>query len=90
MNRYAGKPSFMTDDAIAEAAAEFARKHAEKMKERNQAEQQNNAANNKDEGRKPYLKITKGRLGTKVRKQNDGDDVVVKQTMERDIKGMED
>ena len=31
MNRMAGKPQFMTDDAIAEAAAEFARRNAEKL-----------------------------------------------------------
>jgi Rps23 Pro-64 3,4-dihydroxylase Tpa1-like proline 4-hydroxylase len=38
MNRMAGKPSFMTDESIAEAAAEFARKDAEKKMRKNQAE----------------------------------------------------
>jgi len=36
MNRKAGKPDFMTDESIAEAAAEFARKDAEKKLKRNQ------------------------------------------------------
>jgi len=35
MNRMAGKPSFMTDESIAEAAAEFARKDAEKKLKKN-------------------------------------------------------
>lgn len=40
MNRMAGKPEFMTNDAIALAAAEFAKKDAEKKRLRNAAEQQ--------------------------------------------------
>lgn len=91
MNRMAGKPQFMTDDAIAEAAAEFARRNAEKLRERNQAnEQQQQTKKGEGDARKPYLKITKGRLGTKIRKKDDDGEVVQKQTMERDIKGMED
>jgi hypothetical protein len=93
MNRMAGKPEFMTDESIALAAAEFAKKDAEKKRLRN-AEELKNQANvgNGDEGkRKPYLKLTKGRLGTKVRK-SDNDDGGAKQNMqmERDIKGMEE
>jgi hypothetical protein len=88
MNRMAGKPQFMTDESIAEAAAEFAAKDAEKKMKRN-AQEQVSQVNKGEEGkRKPYLKLTKGRLGTKVSKKDDGD-VVVAQVMERDIQGME-
>ena len=76
MNRMAGKPDFMTDESIALAAAEFAAKDAEKKLRRNQEELKNQQTNSKgEEGkRKPYLKITKGRLGTKRRtKDDDGD-----------------
>jgi hypothetical protein len=38
MNRMAGKPEFMTNDAIALAAAEFAKRDAEKKRLRNAAE----------------------------------------------------
>jgi hypothetical protein len=89
MNRMAGKPQFMTDDAIAEAAAEFARRNAEKLAQRNQQNEQQQQTKKEGDARKPYLKITKGRLGTKIRKKDD-DVVIEKQTMERDIKGMED
>ena len=94
MNRMAGKPEFMTDESIALAAAEFAKKDAEKKLRRNQEELKNQQANTKgEEGkRKPFLKLTKGRLGTKIRKKDDGDDVGQqnKGMMERDIKGMEE
>jgi len=93
MNRMAGKPDFMTDDAIAKAAEEFARKDAEKKLRRNQEELKNQQQNNKgEEGkRKPFLKLTKGRLGTKVRKaDNDGEMGKQNMQMERDIKGMEE
>ena len=76
MNRMAGKPEFMTDESIALAAAEFAKKDAEKKLRRNMEEMKNQATNNKgEEGkRKPYLKLTKGRLGTKIRKKDDDGD----------------
>ena len=91
MNRMAGKPEFMTNDAIALAAAEFAKRDAEKKRLRNAAEQQNQTATKGDEGkRKPYLKLTKGRLGTKVRKKDDDDGATKVVQMERDIKGMEE
>lgn len=92
MNRMAGKPEFMTDESIALAAAEFAEKDALKKRLRN-AEELKNQANNStgDEGkRKPYLKLTKGRLGTKIRKKDDDDGVKQNVQMERDIKGMEE
>ena len=38
MNRMPGKPEFLTDDAIALAAAEFAKRDAEKKRLRNAAE----------------------------------------------------
>lgn len=89
MNRMAGKPKFMDDQSIALAAAEFARKDAEKKARKNLAEQQQNT-NKQDEGkRKPYLKLTKGRLGTKVRKKDDDGAGIQVQQMERDIQGME-
>lgn len=93
MNRMAGKPEFMTDESIALAAAEFARKDAEKKLRRNMEELKNQANNAKgEEGkRKPYLKLTKGRLGTKIRKKDDdGDMGKQNMNMERDIKGMEE
>lgn len=92
MNRMAGKPEFMTDESIALAAAEFAAKDAEKKLRRNQEELKNQTQNNKgEEGkRKPYLKLTKGRLGTKIRKKDEDDKPQNTQTMERDIKGMEE
>lgn len=92
MNRKAGKPEFMTDDAIALAAAEFAKRDAEKKALRNAAEQQTNTVTKGDEGkRKPYLKLTKGRLGTKIRKKDDDDGAANKNVqMDRDIKGMEE
>ena len=72
MNRMAGKPSFMTDESIAEAAAEFARKDLEKKLKRNREEAQQQNTNKGEEGkRKPYLKLTKGRLGSKIRKKDD-------------------
>jgi hypothetical protein len=89
----AGKPEFMTDESIALAAAEFARKDAEKKLRRNMEELKNQANNAKgEEGkRKPYLKLTKGRLGTKIRKKDDdGDMGKQNMNMERDIKGMEE
>ena len=89
MNRMAGKPEFMTDESIALAAAEFARKDAEKKLRRNMEELKNQANNAKgEEGkRKPYLKLTKGRLGTKIRKKDDdGDMGKQNMNMERDIK----
>lgn len=90
MNRMAGKPEFMTDASIAEAAAEFARKDAEKKLKKNQAEQQQTNTNKGEEGkRKPYLKLTKGRLGTKVRKKDDDGAGVQVQQVEREIAGMD-
>ena len=57
-------------------------------------EELKNQANNAkgEEGkRKPYLKLTKGRLGTKIRKKDDdGDMGKQNMNMERDIKGMEE
>jgi len=90
MNRMAGKPQFMTDASIAEAAAEFARKDAEKKLKKNQAEQQQQNTNKGEEGkRKPYLKLTKGRLGTKVRKKDDDGAGVQVQQVEREIAEMD-
>ena len=90
MNRKAGKPDFMTDESIAEAAAEFARKDAEKKLKRNREEQQQQNTNKGEEGkRKPYLKLTKGRLGSKIRKKDDDGSAVQVQQMERDIQGMD-
>jgi len=77
MNRKAGKPSFMTDDAIALAAEEFARKDAEKKLARMKTEAVTQTNKGEEGKRKPYLKLTKGRLGTKVRKKDDGEVVQV-------------
>jgi hypothetical protein len=94
MNRTAGKPEFMTDESIALAAAEFAAKDAEKKARRNAEELSKQANVGKgDEGkRKPYLKLTKGRLGTKIRKKDDDGDAGAgnKGMADREIKGMEE
>ena len=94
MNRTAGKPEFMTDESIALAAAEFAAKDAEKKARRNAEELSKQAVTGKggEEGkRKPYLKLTKGRLGTKIRKKDDDGDANAKQNFaQHDIKGMEE
>jgi hypothetical protein len=46
--------------------------------------------NKGEEGkRKPYLKLTKGRLGTKVRKKDDDGAGVVMQQVDREITGMD-
>ena len=94
MNRTAGKPEFMDDESIALAAAEFAAKDAEKKARRNAEELSKQAVAGKggEEGkRKPYLKLTKGRLGTKIRKKDDDGDANAKQNFaQHDIKGMEE
>ena len=77
MNRKAGKPKFMTDDAIALAAEEFERRDREKKLARMKTEQVQQTNKGEEGKRKPYLKITKGRLGTKIRKKDDGELVVV-------------
>lgn len=74
MNRMCGKPEFMDNDAIALAAQEFADKEAEKKARKNADELAKQATKNTNEGaRKPQIKITKGKLGTKVRKAAGGD-----------------
>jgi hypothetical protein len=95
MNRTAGKPEFMTDESIALAAAEFAAKYEKKLAEKNAKElsKQTTVGGKGEEGkRKPYLKLTKGRLGTKIRKKDDGGDANAtnKGFAERDIIGMEE
>ncbi len=72
MNRIAGKPEFWDNDAISLAVEEFAKKEADKKARRNAEQQSQVNTNNKEEGkRKPYIKITKGKLGTKMRKAAD-------------------
>jgi len=72
MNRMPGKPEFMDNDAIALAVEEFAKKEMEKKARRDAAEKSQVQSTGKDEGkRKPYIKITKGKLGTKMRKAAD-------------------
>jgi len=95
MNRQATKPEFLDDDSIMEAAAEFAAKDAEKKARRDAEELSKLQANTKDnEGkRKPYLKITKGRLGMKTKKKDPEEEArlaAAQKTQARDIKGMEE
>lgn len=69
LNRMCGKPEFMDNDAIALAAQEFADKEAEKKARKNADELAKQATKTSNEGaRKPQIKITKGKLGTKTRK----------------------
>jgi hypothetical protein len=95
MNRARGKPDFVEDGSILEAAAEFAQK--EEMKKANkkkQGEQNLNLADaSQGNKRVPILKITKGKLGTKTKKKDTDDDdgAADKGKMQaREIKGMEE
>ena len=76
MNRSRGKPEFLDDDAILEAAAEFAAKDAEKKAKRDKMEQNLNIqAGQNQQGKKlPILKITKGKLGNKTKKKDNDED----------------
>ena len=91
MNRMAGKPEFLDNDAIALAAEEFAEKDREKKAKRNAEENAKQQTVKGDaDNRKPIVKITKGKLGTKVRKAA-GDDGGARQVLKAaDIKGMEE
>lgn len=95
MNRNAGKPDFLDDDSIMQAAAEFAAKDAEKKARKDKEELAKLQANKNDQGekRKPYLKITKGRLGAKTKKKDPDEEarLAAKDKMQqRDIRGMEE
>lgn len=70
-NRVSGKPKFMTDDSIAEAARIFEETRARKLKEKNDKLNNVNLNDLGDGGKlKPILTITKGKLGTKTRKRD--------------------
>ena len=96
MNRISGKPSFMDDDSIAEAARIFEEERLRKIKEKNDA--LNNLDMNQQEGNgnkmKPILTLTKGKLGTKTRKRDPDEEArlaaMANRTGQRDIKGMEE
>lgn len=95
MNRNSGKPDFLDDDSIMQAAAEFAAKDAEKKARKDKEELAKLQANKNDQGekRKPYLKITKGRLGAKTKKKDPDEEarLAAKDKMQqRDIRGMEE
>lgn len=93
-NRVTGKPAFMDDDSIAEAARIFEETRARKLKEKN--DKLNNVNLNQMEGNgklKPILTITKGKLGTKTRKRDPDEEARLtgaNKGQQRDIKGMEE
>ena len=96
MNRISGKPSFMDDDSIAEAARIFEEERLRKIKEKNDA--LNNLDKNQQEGNgnkmKPILTLNKGKLGTKTRKRDPDEEArlaaMANKSGQRDIKGMEE
>lgn len=69
-NRVSGKPAFMDDDSIAEAARIFEETRARKAKEKADANNIQNINQDGDGKLKPILTITKGKLGTKTRKRD--------------------
>ena len=95
MNRTRGMPDFIEDDSIQEAAKEFADKEAEKKIKKEKMEMTLQSQNNPAAvGKKqPILKITKGKLGVKIRKGDDDDEGAAdknKKFATREIKGMEE
>lgn len=94
-NRVTGKPQFLDDDSIAEAARIFEETRARKLKEKN--DKLNNMNMDQMEGNgklKPILTITKGKLGTKTRKRDPEEEArlaaLLAKNNQRDIKGMEE
>lgn len=74
MNRNNGKPDYLDDDSIAEAAYQFALKDAQKkkLKENQDLIVDSSGGAAKD---KPKIKITKGKLGTKTKKKDNDEDL---------------
>ena len=94
-NRVTGKPAFMDDDSIAEAARIFEETRARKLKEKNDKLNNVNLNALGDTGKlKPILTITKGKLGTKTRKRDPEEEArlaaLANKGQSRDIKGMEE
>lgn len=94
-NRVTGKPNFMDDDSIAEAARIFEETRARKLKEKNDKLNNVNLNDLGDGGKlKPILTITKGKLGTKTRKRDPEEEArlaaLANKGQSRDIKGMEE
>ena len=94
-NRVTGKPAFMDDDSIAEAARIFEETRMRKLKEKN--DKLNNVNMNQMEGNgklKPILVITKGKLGNKTRKRDLDEEArqaaLLNKNQQKDIKGMEE
>lgn len=94
-NRVSGKPAFMDDDSIAEAARIFEETRARKLKEKNDKLNNVNLNQQGDTGKlKPILPITKGKLGNKTRKRDPDEEArlaaLANKGQSRDIKGMEE
>ena len=94
-NRVTGKPQFLDDDSIAEAARIFEETRARKLKEKNDKLNNVNLNDLADGGKlKPILTITKGKLGTKTRKRDPDEEArlaaLANKGQSRDIKGMEE
>jgi hypothetical protein len=96
VNRVRGKAVFGEDDCIEKAAYEYLKKDAEKKakKEKLESTQMNTNTQTQNGKKKPQIKITKGKLGVKIRKKDDDDEeearlaAMKKNTIE--IRGMEE
>lgn len=96
VNRVRGKAIYTEDDCIEKAAYEYLKKDAEKKakKEKLESTQLNTNTQTQNGKKKPQVKITKGKLGVKIRKKDDDDDeearlaAAKKNTIE--IRGMEE
>lgn len=74
MNRVKGKPEYVDDDSILEAAEEFLQKDLEKKARKDKMELGNNTTSQDPKAKKPILKITKGKLGSKAKKKDHDED----------------
>jgi hypothetical protein len=93
MNRVKGKPRYLDDDSIREAAEEFLLKDLEKKARKDKMEAGNNAASAVAGKKQPILKITKGKLGSKAKKKDHDDDPNATSNAavaQREIRGMEE
>ena len=93
-NRVTGKPAFMDDDSIAEAARIFEETRARKLKEKNDKMNNLNLDQMDGDKLKPILTITKGKLGNKTRKKDPDEEAklaaLLAKNKQMDIKGMEE
>lgn len=93
MNRVKGKPEYLDDDSIRQAAEEFLLKDLEKKARKDKMEAGNHTTSDNKGKKQPILKITKGKLGSKAKKKDHDDDpnaAANAKVAQREIKGMEE